>query len=85
MIFNGNKYILINTKLWDLLCDENKKDIKSIEYKINYMNIKFSLDDKRELIFYNGKDNIIDFVYESDNPGFSTYKKNYENIVNIYN
>ena len=82
MIFNGNKFILINTKLWDLICKEDNKNIPSIEYEINYLNIKFSLEDKKELIFFNKKDNIIDSFLETDNPEYSIYKKNYNYIVN---
>ena len=82
MIFNGNKYILINTKLWDLICKEDNKNIPSIEYEINYLNIKFSLEDKKELIFFNKNDNIIDSFFETENPEYSIYKKNYNYIVN---
>ena len=85
MLFNGNKYILINTKLWKLLCKKNEENITSIKYEINYMKIKFRLSDQKELIFANqNNSNLItsEVFYTSYNSDYSLYKSRYENIVN---
>jgi len=86
MIFNKNKYVLINVNLWKLLCQENKETITPIKFNINYSQIKFKLDDRKELIFSNTRDNIISAFYSSDNPNYSYYSSNYNYIINnIYN
>ena len=88
MLFNGNKYILINRKLWKLLCKENEEEKEPIKYEINYSKIKFKLDDKIELIFSNYKNqkNIInlDFFYRNYNPNCDKYEKNFSIIQNIF-
>ena len=58
MILNGNQYIFINTDLWELLCDKDKKSESPIIYKVNSYAITFNLDYK-ELSFRCNK-NIID-------------------------
>jgi len=88
MLFNGNKYIIINEKLWKLLCKEGKETTKPIIYEFNYRKIKFQLNDKKELIFDNQYKNIItkDLFYSYNNPEHSIYKSNYEDIIkNMYN
>jgi len=85
MLFNGNKYIIINENFWKLICPENKENIPPIKFKINYYQIQFKLDDNKELIFDNTKDNIISNFYSSDNPEYLYYLSNFNYIVkNIY-
>lgn len=87
MLFNGNKYIIINQKLWKMLCKEGKENTNPFIYEFNYRKIKFQLIDKKELIFNNQYKNIItkDIFYSYYNPEYFTYKSNYEVIIkNIY-
>ena len=76
MIFNGNKYILINTTLWQLLCERNKEEKPSIKYYINKSKIKFQLDNKGELSFSNNN-NLIDLSGLYYNSKYELYKSNY--------
>ena len=85
MLFNGNKYILINSKLWKLLCKKGEENIAPIRYEINYLEIKFSLSDQKCLTFANQNNtNLItsEVFYLSLNSGYSLYKSRYEGIVN---
>ena len=84
MIQNGNKYIFININLWKLLCKKNKEEANPIEYEMNYLKIKFKLDDQKELIFYNSNDNIISSIYKDEIPDFYFYKAYFDKIVNIF-
>ena len=78
MILNGNKYIFINTDLWKLLYDKDKRNEIPIKYKVNINDITFSLDNK-ELSFKHNK-NIID----KNSLNYSdSYKSNYEKITKI--
>ena len=88
MIFNGNKYIIIDKNLWILLCKENKENIQPIKFEINSSHIKFKLDDPKELIFSkeNNYNNLIMSDTFNDNPEFQLYQSNYNDIVNnLYN
>ena len=80
MIFNGNRYILINTNLWKLLCKKNKESTPSIIYQINKNKIKFILDDNQELNFFNNNNNMInlDLLYSNN---IEIYKKNYSTFI----
>ena len=87
MILNGNQYIFINTDLWELLYDKNKKCESPIIYKVNSYGITFNLD-YQELSFRRNK-NIIDkntlnysFKYKSD---FEQIKKINNSIIEYYN
>ena len=80
MILNGNKYIFINTKLWQLLYDKEKNNDSPIIYNVNSNDITFSLLDKTTLSFKHNK-NIIDENSYKDNY----YRSNYKQITNIYN
>jgi len=87
MILNGNQYIIINTNLWELLCDKDKKYDSPIIYKVNSYALTFNLDYK-ELSFRVNK-NIIDkntlnysFYYKSD---FDQIKIIYNSIIDYYN
>ena len=82
-IFNENKYILISKRLWNILCNEDKKSAPAIKFDINYIEIKFKLDDDKELKFKNKGDYIISEFYNFDIPNISFYKSNYEYIVKI--
>ena len=90
MLFNGNKYILINVDLWQLLCKEGKENTPPIIYEINYSQIKFKLDEDQKIIIfsnYKNNNNLIEkqFFYDYYNPEFNRYKFNYDNIVgNIF-
>jgi len=86
MLFNKNKYILINRDLWKLLCKEGKENTEPIIYEINYNNIKFKLDDFKELKFSNKfNENLIsieEFYSYYNIEYYSFFKSNYESIVN---
>ena len=88
MMFNGNEFIIINTNLWQILCQENKENATCIIYEIDYNYIQFKLDDKRELYFQNTKNNQFSLktfyneyytLYDKINSYFN------ETIINIYN
>ena len=79
MIYNGNKFIFINTNLWKLICDNNKKYDSPIIYKVNSYDITFSLDNIK-LSFSHNK-NIID-KYTLNNS--YNYESNYEKIKKIF-
>jgi len=79
MILNGNKYILINADIWNLICDKDKIGESPILYKVNDNDITFSLDNI-ELSFSHNK-NIID---KKSLNSSSDYKSNYEKITKIY-
>jgi len=79
MILNGNKYIFINTELWELFCDKDKKDESPIICKVNKKNITFILDNI-ELSFRHNK-NIID--KNTLNYNYS-YVSNYNKIKQIF-
>ena len=78
MILNGNKYIFINTDLWELICDNDKNYQSPIIYKVNSYDITFSLD-KIKLSFRHNK-NIID--KNTLNISYS-YESNYKKITKI--
>ena len=85
MIFNGNKYILINKSFWKFICKEDRKNIQDIKFDINYYQIKFKLDDGKELIFKNERNFIISNYYSELDPEYSLYSSNYYSINdNIY-
>ena len=79
MILNGNKYILINTDFWRLICDKDKINESPIVYRINDNDITFKINNK-ELSFSHNK-NIID---KKSLNSSSDYISNYENITKIY-
>ena len=84
MILNGNKYIIINREVWELICDKDKIYDSTIDFKVNSKDITFSLDNK-ELSFKHNK-NIIDkyaFKNSSNYRNQSTYESNYEKIKKI--
>ena len=78
MILNGNKYICINTALWELICDKNKKNESPISYSVNKNNVTFSLDNK--YLSFSRNKNIIDEIALNNS---NTYKSNYEKIARI--
>ena len=51
MLQNKNNYIIINDELWKVFCKNGKENLPSFKYYINYSQIKFKLDDQKELIF----------------------------------
>jgi len=84
MVLNGNKYIIINCELWELICDKDKVYDSFIIYKVNSNDITFSLD-KIELSFKHNN-NIIDkyaFKNSSKYKNKYNYESIYEKIKNI--
>ena len=87
MLQNKNNYIIINNELWKVFCKNDKEKLAPIKYYINYGQIKFKLDDQKELIFsfeFQKNDNLITFkkFYISDNPYYDHFRSNYNNLVN---
>ena len=83
MILYGNKYIFINSDIWEIICDEDKKFESPIQYKVNSNDITFSLDNQ-SLSFKHNK-NIIDKNAFKNSKNFtnkSIYESNYEKIIN---
>ena len=63
MLFNDNKYILINNDLWKILCEKGKENEPPIMYEIHNTHITFNLDGLELEFNYDPKDinkNIID-------------------------
>lgn len=83
MILNKNKYIIINSDLWKILCDKDEENENPIKYKINNNDIILKLDNIElsfNILF--GPKNVIDKFSYND---FCYYKSNYEQIETIYN
>ena len=88
MMLNGNKFIIINTDLWELLCENNKEKATPVMYKINYNFISFKLDDQRKLYFENKKNNqfSLETFYKNHYSLYNDIKSNFNGtIINIYN
>ena len=62
MLLNGNKYIIIDTSFWKIICEKGKENSTVINYEISgytsLLNVK--LKDDKTLFFDNSKDNILD-------------------------
>ena len=83
-ILNDNKYIIINTDLWRLLCTKGKEQIQPINYSMNYSQIKFTLNDQKELIFSNHeKNNLLGkkYFYSVDNLHYKNFISSFEKII----
>ena len=81
MIDNGNKYILINKDLWNIICEKGKENDSPIIYDIKDKMILFELDDNKKLSFIQNQKskNIIDKIgYKGE------YKSNIDKIKIIY-
>ena len=50
MLYNENKYIIINTELWKIICENGRESEKPIKYEIKRSNIKMFIEDKTDLI-----------------------------------
>ena len=50
MIYNDNKYIIINSDLWKIICENGQENETPIKYKINSRNIILKLNN-RNLFF----------------------------------
>jgi len=85
MILNKNKYIFINTNLWKLICDDNKKYEDYIIYKININDISFNLDNTE--LSFKKNNNIIDITTLNCkcNCNYHQIKKIKNDILNYYN
>ena len=87
MLFNGNKYIIVNSKIWELFGDQERKNEAIIHYSVIKDNIIFSPDDNIELVFSCiSHNNIIDksSFQPQYNKLYNQFLSNYENIKKIY-
>ena len=88
MISNGNKYILINKELWDVICEPTIKDSPPVKYEINKSSIILHLDSNSLTFNNNGKNNILDKnTYKASNTNDifdEEINKIYEDINNYY-
>ena len=81
MLLNGNKYILINQGLWNIIYDKNNQDNEGpIIFEINKNKIVLSLEN--EQLTLNHRDFIFDFYYDEGNNSFSEIQKIYDSIYN---
>ena len=84
MISNDNKYIMINEKLWKIICEKEKENETPILYNLNSHNLSLQFDKEETLFFYNNKKNIIDkYAYNYSNK--SDLHLNFQEINNICN
>jgi len=87
MLFNENKYIIVNKSLWKLFGEKENINAQ-FTYTVNGNFINFCLDDFKQLKFEcNSQDNIIDIISLStkyNDPHFSELKSNYKNIESIF-
>ena len=88
MIYNDNKYIIINKELWNIICEKGKEKDSSIEYYIKFGKIILELEDKKKLTFNQNKKlkNIIDKIgynYEYDSNIYKI-KIIYRDIIQYY-
>ena len=87
MLSNYNKYIIINSSLWELLGDVGNLYAKFLYY-IDKDLIVFSLDDKIQLKFvdyyHNNIISIHNFYQQYNSNCYSRLISNYENIKKIY-
>ena len=82
MILNDNKYIIINEKLWKILCDKKYENDTSIKYNIDKENLTLSFDKEKKLYFSNKENNIIDkFSYLKQK---SDLHLNFKEITDIH-
>ena len=66
--------------LWNLLCDEKKKNLTPLEYEINYYKIKFKFYNQKTLIFSNLNNNRIENFNKEEIQDFPLYKSNFDDI-----
>ena len=78
MILNENKYIFINTDLWELICDKDKRNESPIIYQVNRNDITFTLDNI-EFSFIHNKNIINKYILKNS----SNYQSSYEEIKKI--
>ena len=81
MIYNDNKYILINKDLWNIICEKGKEKDSPIVYNIQSGKIIFQLKDNKKISFNLNKNNknIIDKIgYNNE------YVSNIDKIKIIY-
>ena len=89
MIYNDNKFILIDTNLWKEICEKGKEKEEPFIYTIISTDLILMLKDNEELFFKNQKNNIIDISSYSynfkTNDNFNQLKKIFEDIKNYKN
>ena len=87
MLLNGNKYKIINSQLWKLFGQSEKKDPR-ILYHIDQNIISFNLEEHKSLKFIcKSLDNVIDinsFSKENNSAYYSNLVSKYKDIDNIY-
>ena len=85
LIYNDNKYIIINKELWKIVCKKGEENNLPINIEINSSYITLILNDRKKLVFSNFNSLIIKRVIfdlsKSDIKDTSSY---YE-IKNMYN
>ena len=88
MLQNKNNYIIINNELWKVFCKNDKEKLAPIKYYINYGQIKFKLDDQKELIFsfeikkINNLLTFKNFYSFENNYYYNHFTDNYTKLVN---
>ena len=91
-IVNGNSFIIINKKLYKLICKKTEPENNKIEYKIIAGNpgfIQFNLNNNKKIIrFKNNKTNIIDkstVLAKKNNDGVNNNRNNIFSKINSMN
>ena len=88
MLYNDNKYIIINTELWKIICENGRENEKPIKYEISTLNIKLFFEGEKHLIisYYQKSKNIIDrfSCYNYDFNNLGELKKICEDINKYY-
>ena len=88
MLLNGNKYLIVDSTFWKVICEKGEENFCPINYEItNYtslLNIKFK--DNKVLRFDNKKNNILEEYNLKDKSGnnFEEIKKAFQNIKSYY-
>ena len=87
MIYNDNKYIIINNDLWKILCNKGEENNLLIKFEINSNNITLKLIDGKKLVFsnYSSSKNIIERYHFASTDSDIHNTSNYDEIKNIYN
>ena len=89
MLLNGNKYIIIDSTFWKVICEKGKEFSTVINYEIsnNMTLLNLKLRDNQILMFYNNKkDNILEESKLKNKSGnnFDLIKNAFRNINTYY-
>ena len=91
MIFNDNKYIIINDKFWNILCPIGKDKETPITYTIYSNHIIINFEDNIQLKFSVENKNIIEkscfhsYLNSNYRSNYYEIEKIYKNIIIYYN